>query len=199
MPRPRPCAEQALDHAQRGQTTGLMATLGTKAGERRRRGKARSAPPEQTGCRRSRPGDAGRTRSSAHCQQHAGQVGRRRCIVKITAATPSPIATAAGVMVPRPWNSATSFGANRPGSPPASVSPPRSLSWLARMVTAMAQVNPTVTAWGMWRTRPPSRANPIAASMIPERKTAHSRPSRPYLAAVAATSTMNAPAGPPIW
>ena len=39
----------------------------------------------------------------------------------------------------------------------------------------------------------------MAASMKPDRKVARMRPSMPCWAAVAATSTMKAPAGPPIW
>ena len=41
--------------------------------------------------------------------------------------------------------SATSLGTIGPGSSPASVRPSSSLSWLARMMTAMPAVNPTVT------------------------------------------------------
>ena len=45
----------------------------------------------------------------------------------------------------------------------------------------------------------PSRSRPIAVSISPDRKVASSSPSTPCCATVAATSTMKAPAGPPIW
>ena len=54
-------------------------------------------------------------------------------------------AIAGALAVCRPRASASSFGTNSPGSFPASVMPSRSLSWLARMMTAMPEVNPTVT------------------------------------------------------
>ncbi len=97
------------------------------------------------------------------------------------------------------WPRAASLGKKGPGSTPTSFSPPRSLSWLARMVAAMAQVNPTVTAWGMWRIREPMRSTPARVSITPDSSTASTRPSTPKRTAVAETSTMKAPAGPPIW
>ena len=45
----------------------------------------------------------------------------------------------------------------------------------------------------------PSFRKPIAARITPDIIVASSRPSSPCACAVAATSTMNAPAGPPIW
>ena len=52
---------------------------------------------------------------------------------------------AAGLTVGRAPASAPSLGTIGPGSPPASVRPSISLSWLARMIRAMPAVNPTVT------------------------------------------------------
>ena len=45
----------------------------------------------------------------------------------------------------------------------------------------------------------PSRRNPIAISSAPDSSVATISPSTPCRPMVAATSTMNAPAGPPIW
>ncbi len=59
----------------------------------------------------------------------------------LTAAT----ATAERLAVCNARASTCSFGTNSPGSLPASVMPNRSLSWLAKMMTAMPAVNPTVT------------------------------------------------------
>jgi hypothetical protein len=55
------------------------------------------------------------------------------------------IAMADGFAVCDAPASAVSFGISSPGSLPASVMPNRSLSWLAKMMTAMPAVNPTVT------------------------------------------------------
>ena len=45
----------------------------------------------------------------------------------------------------QPRASASSFGISSPGSFAVSVIPSRSLSWLAKMMTAIPAVNPTVT------------------------------------------------------
>jgi len=63
----------------------------------------------------------------------------------------------------------------------------------------MPQVNPTVTGWGMWRISEPSRESPISVSIAPDSITVTSSPFRPNFVVVAATRTMKAPAGPPIW
>lgn len=67
-----------------------------------------------------------------------------------------------------------------------------------KIVTAMPQVKPTVTGWGMWRISEPSRESPISVSIAPESITVTRRPFSPNFDVVAATSTMKAPAGPPI-
>ncbi len=72
------------------------------------------------------------------------------------------------------------------------------MGWLARMVTAMPAVNPTVAGCGIWRISEPSRSTPIKVSIAPESSTVRISPSVPNRAMVAATSTMKAPAGPPI-
>jgi hypothetical protein len=51
----------------------------------------------------------------------------------------------------------------------------------------------------MYFTKTPSRRIPSAPSISPDRNVASTSPSTPCRITVAATSTMNAPAGPPIW
>ena len=45
----------------------------------------------------------------------------------------------------------------------------------------------------------PSRMRPMASRISPARAVASNMPSTPWRATQAATSTMKAPAGPPIW
>ena len=59
-------------------------------------------------------------------------------------------------------------------------------------------VKPTVTGKGMNLMKVPSRKNPMAASISPDRNVARINPSIPCWATVAATSTIKAPAGPPL-
>ena len=79
----------------------------------------------------------------------AGQAGRHRRRAKIRAHEPTPMASAAQFSVGSAWPRAASLARNGPGSVPGKVKPPRSLSWLAKMVVAMPQVKPTVTGCGM--------------------------------------------------
>ena len=51
----------------------------------------------------------------------------------------------------------------------------------------------------MYLMKLPSCSSPIAIRITPDSMVASSSPSRPCWATVAETSTMNAPAGPPIW
>ena len=62
----------------------------------------------------------------------------------------------------------------------------------------MPQVKPTVTACGMWRISEPSRESAEQDQHQPRHQTVSSKPVQAEPAAVAATSTMKAPAGPPI-
>ncbi len=126
---------------------------------------------------------------------HSGLKRRKRLV---TTMTPTPRPSAATLTEDAVWNRAASLGTTAPGSAPASFRPNRSLSWLAAMIRAMPAVKPTVTACGMRRTSSPSRSRPPTASISPDRNTARARPSMPSLATVAETSTMKAPAGPPI-
>ena len=103
-----------------------------------------------------------------------------------------------GVTLARASQRAGIFSSSSPGSC-SSVSPKSSLIWLAKMMTAIPAVKPTVTGKGMNLMKVPSLSIPAAASISPDRKVARISPSIPCCATVAATSTMKAPAGPPIW
>ena len=73
---------------------------------------------------------------------HAGRATRRATMI----ATPSSeTSSASGFSVGSACASATSLGTKAPGSLPSSVRPNSSLIWLAKMMTAMPAVNPTVT------------------------------------------------------
>ena len=74
-----------------------------------------------------------------------GQFGRSRLSTTISTMLTAAIDIAETFAVGRPCVSATSFGISSPGSLPARAMPKRSLSWLAKMITAMPAVNPTVT------------------------------------------------------
>jgi len=74
-----------------------------------------------------------------------GQVGRNRfnpMMIRIYSAASTIADTLA---VGTPCASAISFGSSSPGSLAVKVIPNRSLSWLAKMITAMPAVKPTVT------------------------------------------------------
>ena len=96
---------------------------------------------------------------------------------------------------------AASRGRTARGSGPASVRPSRSRIWLAKMITAMPAVKPTVTGEGGKRgCRCRAAGNPAAASGSPTGGWGQ-EPARPCRGpwTGAATSTMKAPAGPPTW
>ena len=116
----------------------------------------------------------------------------------MTATVAADTRIAAGVRLSRASQSAGIFSSSSPGSF-ASVRPNSSLTWLAKMMTAIPAVKPTVTGKGMNLMKVPRRRNPTTASISPERNVARISPSIPCWATVAATSTMKAPAGPPIW
>ena len=63
----------------------------------------------------------------------------------MAATTAPPSARAWGLRLPSACPTAVSFGTKAPGSGPAKCKPAKSLSWLAAMVTAIAQVKLTVT------------------------------------------------------
>ena len=58
-------------------------------------------------------------------------------------ASDSPTVTASNVG--RPAQMTGNFSSNGPGSPPPNYSPRSSLIWLAKMITAIPAVKPTVT------------------------------------------------------
>ena len=74
-----------------------------------------------------------------------GQLGRNRRSTTMRTMLAAATAIAGMLAVGSACANAFSFGTNSPGSFPARVIPSRSLSWLARMMTAMPAVNPTVT------------------------------------------------------
>ena len=77
---------------------------------------------------------------------HFGRLWRRpTMIAAVAAATPS----AAGFSVGSAAASAATLGTMAPGSGPERVRPRNSFIWLAKMMTAMPAVKPTVTGWGM--------------------------------------------------
>ena len=74
-----------------------------------------------------------------------GQRGRNRRNAAITPITPNPSAIDTGEAVGSAATRTGSFSGSGPGSGAASVRPRRSLIWLAKMMTAIPAVKPTVT------------------------------------------------------
>ena len=64
------------------------------------------------------------------------------------------------------------------------------------MITAIPDVKPVMTGFGMKRITPPSLAKPIARSMSPAISVATWRPAMPNWEVIPASTTMNAPVGP---
>ncbi len=109
-------------------------------------GSARGIPPNRdpivsTG----NPASAAATVVSATAIRKPGQCGRSLRSTRMIPIVPAATPTAAVLTLGRAPASAVSLATIGPGSGPASVSPSRSLSWLARMITAIPEVNPTVT------------------------------------------------------
>ena len=69
---------------------------------------------------------------------------------------------------------------------------------LAQMMTAMPVVKPTITGAGMYLMTTPSRASPMASSMMPAISVAICSPSMPWRAVMPDRITMKAPVGPAI-
>ena len=78
-----------------------------------------------------------------------GQCGRSFLSATMTTIVASDSAIAAGVSVGKYFQSTGSFCSSSPGSASASRNPSRSFTWLAKMMTAMPAVKPTVTGYGM--------------------------------------------------
>ncbi len=66
------------------------------------------------------------------------------------------------------------------------------------MMTAMPEVKPTITGFGMKRMTLPSCRKPIASSITPAISVAACSPAMPYCAVMPASTTMKAPVGPEI-
>ena len=80
--------------------------------------------------------------AAATANRMPGQVGRHWRSTAMMAMLNTATLTAEALTVGSPRASASSFGINSPGSLPVRVMPSRSLSWLAKMITAMPAVNP---------------------------------------------------------
>ena len=79
------------------------------------------------------------------------------------------------------------------------VSPKKSLIWVLAISTAMPLVKPITTGRGMNLTAVPSPVTPSRIRTTPAISVHMNRPSRPCFATMPATTTTNAPVGPPIW
>ena len=128
----------------------------------------------------------------------AGQCGRKRRMTTMIPIASTVTAMAAILADGKASPSIWSLGMNAPGSLPVSVKPSSSLSWLLKITTAMPDVNPTVTGYGIYLMKMPSLRNPTASRISPESMVARMNRPRRAVRPVAATSTMKAPAGPPI-
>lgn len=125
-----------------------------------------------------RPSSQAATAADATAISIAGQCGRQRRSAAMRPIVTAESAAAGMLKLGSASPRAASFGMSGPGSL-ASVRPSRSLSWLARMMTAMPAVNPTVTGKGMYLMNVPSRSSPMARMMAPLSMVASSRPSMP--------------------
>ena len=77
--------------------------------------------------------------------------------------------------------------------------PKRSLICVLAIKTAMPLVNPITTGRGMNLTADPMPVAPSTTSRTPAITVHMKRPSTPCTATIPATTTTNAPVGPPIW
>ncbi len=109
-------------------------------------GNSRGMPPKRLPMV-STGNDSAQVTTAAHATaiNRPGQVGRNFRNRAMMAMLAAETAMAETLAVGSPPASAMSFGINAPGSLPVSVMPKRSLSWLAKMITAMPAVKPTVT------------------------------------------------------
>jgi hypothetical protein len=122
-----------------------IASSGVNAG-RAGTGKVRGIPPKRVpSVSTGRPNKAAASEARHTAISMPGHDGRQRLSAAIAPIVTSEIATAARLTVPAALPSATSLGSRSPGSWPARLRPNSSLSWLARMMTAIPAVKPTVT------------------------------------------------------
>ena len=104
----------------------------------------------------------------------------------------------AGSIVPSAGVAMRSRSANSP-APLGHAQPRKSLICVLAMSTAMPLVKPTTTGRGMNRTAVPMPVAPSTTRMTPAIIVHMNRPSTPCAATMPATTTTNAPVGPPIW
>ncbi len=86
---------------------------------------------------------------------------------------------------------------NSPGT--SIVRPRKSFSCVLAITSAMPLVKPMMTGRGMYLTAVPVPVRPMITSITPAIIVHMNRPSTPYSAMMPATTTTNAPVGPPIW
>jgi len=112
-------------------------------------GKVRGKPPKREAMvGTSRASSQARPAAAATAMRKAGQVGRHLRKPRITSSVTAPIAAALILKVSRASHSASSFGRKAAGSL-GSDNPRSSFNWLAKMMTAMPAVKPTVTGKGI--------------------------------------------------
>jgi hypothetical protein len=73
------------------------------------------------------------------------------------------------------------------------------LNWVLAITSAMPLVKPMITGRGMYLTALPAPVRPMITSITPAIIVHMNSPSTPYSAMIPATTTTNAPVGPPIW
>lgn len=122
------------------------AALSSESGGKVGRRSPRGMPPNRVpivsagNCRRATKAEAAATAISM-----PGQCGRNRRSPRMMPIVSAAVSTAAQLTVPAAWPSAMSLSTIGPGSAPESVRPKRSRNWLAKMITAIPAVKPTVT------------------------------------------------------
>lgn len=127
-----------------------------------------------------------------------GTRGSRRRSTRMSASAAMPSAAAEGVKVPR-WEPSISIrGTNAAGTAPI-LRPRKSLICVLAMRTAMPFVNPTTTGRGRYLTAVPMPVAPRTTSSTPAIIVHMNSPLTPCSATMPATTTTNAPVGPPIW
>ena len=141
--------QQALDAAEQGEGERRPAGAAAARSSERRRQRGRrqaAAASRRSGCRSSRP-------AGATAPPRPRRAPRRSACRATSAASAAPEddrrdadagRQRGGLKRRQRPPSAASLGSSGPGSAPARCRPPRSFIWLAKMVTAMPAVKPTV-------------------------------------------------------
>ena len=123
---------------------------------------------------------------------------RRRTPNSTTSVT-APSAAVAGATVGSASQRTFMRSTNSPGAAPSVERPRKSLICVLAISTAMPLVKPITTGRGMKRTVEPRRAAPSAIRSTPAIIVHVNSPSMPCRCTTPATTTTNAPVGPPIW